>query len=179
MLEILRHAQVMTPSSLVKQFSKSHGRRFQWVFKAPFSKVQNPDSEEEGTETELKCIEMPQNAPKHFWERFSKISSLSSFFRRKRIMGSTATCGAPFYGERVWGQLATVSVDGRGVIRSSRVCDSLCKLTYLKADAWQPGAGRREAILALCSPLLGPISALCWPYVSPMLAVCCPRSAPC
>lgn len=27
-------------------------------------------------------------------------------------MGSTATFGAPFYGERVWGQLATVSVPG-------------------------------------------------------------------
>ena len=34
------------------------------------------------------------------------------FFSCQRIMGSTATFGAPFYGERVWGQLATVSVPG-------------------------------------------------------------------
>ena len=68
----------------------------------------------------------------------------------------------------------------------------------LKADAWQPGAGRRGARLALCSPLLdpsrpyvsrmlpqvssmspmlahvGPMLALCWPN----LALSCPYVGP-
>ena len=64
----------------------------------------------------------------------------------------------------------------------------------LKADAWQPGAGRRGAMLALCwspldlwalccpyvrrcQPYVGP-SALCWRYVglsSPMLTLCWPK----
>ena len=78
-------------------------------------------------------------------------------------------------------------------------------IRYLKADAWQPGAGRRGAMLARCSPLLDlsrpyvsrmlcqggpmwalcwPMSALCWPYVgltwpylAPMLALCSPTCA--
>ena len=73
-----------------------------------------------------------------------------------------------------------------------------CASPDLKADAWQPGAGRRGAMLALCSPLLelsrpyvsrmlpqvgsmgpmlahvGPMLALCWPN----LALSCPYVGP-
>ena len=58
----------------------------------------------------------------------------------------------------------------------------LTLLIHLKAYAWQPGAGRRGALLALRSPRfdrsrrhVGPMFALC----SLMLAVCCPGSALC
>ena len=66
-------------------------------------------------------------------------------------------------------------------LKSSRVCKHskeqrhifscgivTFSFVYLKAYAWQPGAG--QAILAPCWPYVGHMLGLCWP----MLAPCCP-----